>query len=324
MSARILITEPIVQSVIDNLESDYNVDVGKRGQFNTEQQLVDVIGDYDALLPMLSNPVTKKVIEAGKNLKVIANHAVGYNNIDIEAAKQAGVKVANTPDVLTESSADLAMGLLLAVARKIDPAQDYLRSGRFNGWEPLGFLGMELNGRTLGIFGMGRIGTAVARRAHSFGMNILYHSRTKVSEKVEQKLKASYVASLAKLAEKSDFLSLHCPLTDETRHAIDAVILQTMPEHAILINTSRGPVVDEEALADALHNGVIGGAGLDVFEEEPEVHPRLLNAPNCVLTPHIASATHHTRKAIGKLAANAIRGVLENKPDSEISNLLHL
>ncbi|MBN2732120.1 MAG: D-glycerate dehydrogenase [Balneolaceae bacterium] len=324
MSACILITEPIIQSVIDDLRTDYKVDVGKRGQFNTEQQLVDVIGDYDALLPMLSNPVTKNVIEAGEKLKIIANHAVGYNNIDLEAAQKAGVKVANTPDVLTESSADLAMGLLLSVARKIDSAQAYLRKGQFNGWEPLGFLGMELNRQTLGILGMGRIGTAVARRARAFGMNILYHNRSKVSAKIEQELNATYISPLKKLAQKSDILSLHCPLTDDTRHAIDATILKTLPDHAILINTSRGPVVDETALADALHNGVIGGAGLDVFEKEPDVHPRLLKAPNCVLTPHIASATTHTRKAIGELAANAIRGVLQGKPASEISNLLHL
>lgn len=324
MSACILITEPIIQSVIDDLKTDYKVDVGKRGQFNTEQQLVDVIGDYDALLPMLSNPVTKNVIEAGKKLKIIANHAVGYNNIDLEAAQKAGVKVANTPDVLTESSADLAMGLLLSVARKIDSAQAYLREGQFNGWEPLGFLGMELNGQALGILGMGRIGTALARRARAFGMNILYHNRSKVSAKIEQELNATYISSLKELAQKSDILSLHCPLTDDTRHAIDATILKTLPDHAILINTSRGPVVDEAALADALHNGVIGGAGLDVFEKEPDVHPGLLKAPNCVLTPHIASATTHTRKAIGELAANAIRGVLQGKPASEISNLLHL
>lgn len=324
MSACILITEPIIQSVIDNLKTDYKVDVGKRGQFNTEQQLVDVIGDYDALLPMLSNPVTKNVIEAGEKLKIIANHAVGYNNIDLEAAQKAGVKVANTPDVLTESSADLAMGLLLSVARKIDSAQAYLREGQFNGWEPLGFLGMELNGQALGILGMGRIGTAVARRARAFGMNILYHNRSKVSAEIEQELNATYISSLKELAQKSDILSLHCPLTDDTRHAIDATILKILPNHAILINTSRGPVVDEAALADALHNGVIGGAGLDVFEKEPDVHPGLLKAPNCVLTPHIASATTHTRKAIGELAANAIRGVLQGKPASEISNLLHL
>lgn len=322
MPARILITEPIIQSVIDDLKKNYRVDVGTRGHFNTELKLLEVINKYDALLPMLSNPVTATVIEAGQNLKIIANHAVGYNNIDVEAARDAGVYVANTPDVLTESSADLTLGLILSVARKIDAAQTYLRDGKFKGWEPLGFLGMELNGRMLGIFGMGRIGTAVARRAGAFGMDICYCNRNRVAAGLEQELNAAYVSSLKKLVEQSDILSIHCPLTDETRHAVDETILACMPDHAIFINTSRGPVVVEAALAEALHNNTIAGAGLDVFEEEPEVHPRLLNAPNCVLTPHIASATHQSRKAIGELAADAIKAVLEGKPPSEISNLV--
>lgn len=324
MSQRILITEPIVSSVIENLRNDFRVDIGERGQYNSEQQLSDVIAHYDALLPMLSNPVTARVIEQGKKLKVIANHAVGYNNIDVEAARKAGIKVANTPDVLTESSADLALALLLSVARKLDDAQQYLRADKFDGWEPLGFLGMELNGRTLGIYGMGRIGTAVAHRARAFGMNIRYHNRSRVTAAIEQALGAEYVSSLEELAAESDILTLHCPLTDETHHAVNKSILEQMPNHAILINTSRGAVVDEAALAEALHANQIGGAGLDVFEKEPKVHPRLLEAPNCVVTPHIASATHQTRKAIGELAANAIYGILKGTPESEISNLLHL
>lgn len=322
MSARILITEPIIDNVIEDLRADYTVDVGNRGQFSTAQDLIEVIDRYDALLPMLSNPVSAEVIEAGSRLKVIANHAVGYNNIDIEAAKKAGVHVANTPDVLTESCADFTMGLLLSVARNLGPAEDYLRQGKFNGWEPLGFLGQELNGRTLGIFGMGRIGTAVARRARAFGLTILYHNRHRVSGEVEKDLDATYVESLQALAKQSDILSLHCPLTDETRHAVDASLINLMPDHAILINTSRGPVVDEHALAEALHENKLGGAGLDVFEDEPAVHPRLLSAPNCMLTPHIASATHHTRTAIGRLAANAIRGILEGEDPAGIPNLL--
>lgn len=324
MSARVLITEPIIPSVIDDLRKHFMVDVGERGQFKTEESLIKVIGNYNALLPMLSSPVSAKVIEASKKLKVIANHAVGYNNIDLEAAKKAGVKVANTPDVLTESSADLTMALLLSVARKMGPAEKYLRTGKFNGWEPLGFLGMELNGRTLGIFGMGRIGTAVARRAGAFGMKIIYHNRNRVSAEREEDVGATYVSSLDELARQSDVLSLHCPLTDETFHAINGEMVDCLPDHAILINTSRGDVVDEAALAEALHEGRLGGAGLDVFEQEPRVHPTLLDAPNCVITPHIASATHQSRKAIGELAAGAIRGVLQKKPDAKISNLLPL
>lgn len=322
MSARILITEPIIDKVIEDLRANYTVDVGKRGQFSTEQDLIEVIDRYDALLPMLSTPVSAGVIEAGSKLKIVANHAVGYNNIDLQAAQKAGVHVANTPGVLTESCADFTLGLILAVARKLGPAEDYLRQGKFNGWEPLGFLGQELNGRTLGIFGMGRIGTAVARRAGAFGLTIKYHNRHRVSKDTESELDATYVENLQELANQSDILSLHCPLTDETRHAIDASLINQMPDHALLINTSRGPVIDEHALANALHKNKLGGAGLDVFEDEPAVHPRLLSAPNCVLTPHIGSATHHTRTAIGKLAAKAIRGILEGQDPADIPNLL--
>jgi glyoxylate reductase len=324
MKKRILITEPIVESVIEQLRADFKVDVGQRGQFNDEETLAETIAEYDALLPMLSNPVTKKVIEAGKNLEIIANHAVGYNNIDLDAAHNAHIKVTNTPDVLTESSADFAIGLLLAVARQIPNSQNYLRDGEFNGWEPLGFLGMELRGKTMGILGMGRIGTAVARRAKAFGLNIQYHNRNRVERGTEKELEAQYISSVEELAASSDVLSLHCPLTKETQHLINKQMITRMPGHAILVNTARGPVVDEAALAQALHEGRLGGAGLDVFENEPNIHPRLLDAPRCVLSPHIASATHRSRKAMGQLAAFAISGVLKGKPDTEISNLLPL
>lgn len=324
MAYRVLITEPIVESVILRLREHFRVDVGQRGDFNTEEQLLKAIPNYDALLPMLSNPITKRVIESGSKLKVIANHAVGYNNIDLQAAKNNNIKVANTPDVLTQSSADLAMALLLSVARKIVDAQQYLKEGKFEGWEPLGFLGMELNGSNLGIVGMGRIGTAIAHRAKAFGMNIYYHNRSQVDIERERELEATYVESIRDLAELSDVLSLNCPLTDETHHLVNRDILAALPNHAIVVNTARGPVIDEEALAEALHNGTIGGAGLDVFENEPDVHPGILDAPNTVITPHIASATHQSRKSIGMLAADAIIGVLQDKPDSDIPNLIQL
>ena len=324
MAFRVLITEPIVESVIQRLEKQFRVDIGRRGDFNTEEQLIKAVPNYDALLPMLSNPISREVIEAGGKLKVIANHAVGYNNIDLEAAKENDVKVANTPDVLTQSSADLAMALLLAVARKLFEAQQYLKEGKFEGWEPLGFLGMELNGNTLGIVGMGRLGTAMARRAKAFGMEIIYHNRSRVEDSLEKELNATYMESVSELAKRADVLSLHCPLTEETHHLINRDILAALPNHALVINTARGPVIDEEALAEALHSGIIGGAGLDVFENEPEVHPKILNASNCVITPHIASATHHSRKSIGMLAADAIIGVLQGKPESDIPNLIQL
>lgn len=318
----ILVTEPIPETVISYLEEHGNVHVAAKGTYQSEKDLIDDIPEYDALLCMLSTPVTDKVLEAGKRLKVVANFAVGYDNIDVKAAHERNIRVANTPDVLTEACGDFAMGLLLALSRKFNEAEQYLREGHFSGWEPLGFLGMELRDRNLGIIGMGRIGQAFARRAKAFGMNILYHNRSRVEGSVEKELEAEYVEDPLTLAQKADVLSLNCPLTEETRHLVNENFLKAMPEHALLVNISRGAVLDEAALAEALHQGVIAGAALDVYEEEPKVHPRLLSAPNTLLLPHIASATHRTREAIGKLAAEAIVSVLQGRPDSAIPNLI--
>lgn len=322
MSQRVLVTEPIVPSVIEKLQTHFQVDVGERGTYNTEEALIRDLPQYDAALTMLSNPITKKVLKAGNNLKIIANHAVGFNNIDLDAAQKLGIRIANTPGVLTDSCAEFTIGLMLAVSRRFFEAQRYLLKGKFNDWEPLGFLGKELNGSTLGIIGMGRIGTGVAKRAKALGMNICYHNRSKVSQELESELDATYYSDIEDLVQQSDIITLHCPLTDKTHHLIDDEMLALMDKDTILINTSRGPVVDEAALAEALHSESIGGAGIDVFEHEPEVHPKLQNAPHCVLTPHMASASYQTREAIGMLAANAIIGILENEPESNIPNLI--
>ncbi len=320
--AKILVTEPIPNNVLNFLQQHAQLYIGKKGEYQKESNLLAVIENYDALLCMLSTPVTKKVLEKGKNLKIVANFAVGYNNIDVETARSKNIKVANTPDVLTEACGDFAMGLLMAVTRQFNSAEKYLRDGKFTGWEPLGFLGMELRGKTLGIIGMGRIGQAFAQRARAFGMNITYFNRNRIPEFEEKALDANYVSSVRELASTSDVLSLNCPLTNDTYHLIDESIFEIMPPHSILINISRGPVVHEEALAKALHTSKIAGAGIDVFEEEPNVHPLLLTAPNCVLLPHIASATFETREAIGMLAAHAIVSVLEGKNDENIPNLI--
>jgi len=322
MGYNILVTEPIPESNLERLRELGDVTVGKQGEFLSEEALVNIIPDYDALLCMLSTPVSRKVLEAAKQLKIVANFAVGYNNIEVSAARELGIHVANTPDVLTESCADFTMGLLLATTRKFNQAEQYLRDGHFKQWEPLGFLGMELSGKTLGIVGMGRIGQAFARRAKAFGMSIIYHNRSPLDPLSITEVGATYVSTLEKLASRSDVLSLHCPLHPSTHHLIDEKILKLMPKHAILLNISRGPVVDEEALAEALHNQTIGGAGIDVYEFEPKVHPRLLTAPNATLLPHIASATHETREAIGALAVDAIEGILTHRPLAQISNLL--
>lgn len=318
----ILVTEPIPEKALSFLEQYGEVKVGEKGIFQDEKKLAREIPGFDALLSMLSTPVTSNVIAAGDRLKIIANFAVGYDNIDVNAAHNKGIKVANTPDVLTEACGDYAMGLLLALSRHFTQAEQYLREGKFTGWEPLGFLGMELRGKTLGVIGMGRIGQAFAHRARAFGMNIAYHNRNRVDHAIEQELDAKYVDNSNELARQCDVLSLNCPLTDDTYHLVDSDLLKTLPNHALIINISRGAVIDEAALATALHSKTIAGAGLDVFENEPEVHPKLLSAPNTILLPHVASATHETREAIGMLAAKAIVSVLQGRPNSAIPNLI--
>lgn len=319
---KILVTEPIPESALTLLRKAGEVTVGDKGAYNNEENLIRDVGEFDALLCMLSTPVTEKVLQSANKLRIVANFAVGYNNIDVAAAHKMGIRVANTPGVLTEACGDFAMGLLLALSRRFNDAEIYLRAGKFKGWEPLGFLGMELRGKTLGIIGMGRIGQALANRAIAFGMNIAYHNRTRLPEDIEKKLNANYVEDHLELARMSDVVSLNCPLTDETHHLVNEEFMAAMQPHALLINIARGAVVDEAALAKALHNHTIAGAGLDVYEFEPEIHPDLLTAPNALLLPHIASATFETRDAIGQLAAQAIISVLEGKDPSEIPNLI--
>ncbi len=318
----VLVTEPMPGNGIEELSSRYDVTVGRRGEFDSEPRLREVIKTCDALLCCLSTPVTGDVLRAGKKLRIVSNYAVGYNNIDVETAKELGILVSNTPDVLTEATADCAFALLLSIARRVREAEDSLRAGEFDGWHPFGFLGTELHGKNAGILGMGRIGRAFARRARGFGMNILYYDRQPLDAGEEMKYEAKRVASIDELARQSDVLSLHCPLTPETRHAVNKDRLAMMKPEAILINTARGPVIDEAELAAALHEKRIGGAGLDVFEEEPKIHPDLLTAPNCVLLPHIGSATRETRARMNALAASSIISHLEGKPDSEIPNLV--
>ncbi|HET6527333.1 MAG TPA: NAD(P)-dependent oxidoreductase, partial [Balneolaceae bacterium] len=216
MPQHVLVTEPIIPSVIERLEKHFSVDVGERGIFNDEDALVQAIPEYDGLLSMLSNPVTEKVISSGEKLKIVANHAVGFNNIDLAAARKHNVLAANTPGVLSDSCAEFTIGVMLNVTRHFFDAQKYLLAGKYENWEPLGFLGFELRNHTLGIVGMGRIGQAVAHRAKAFGMNIIYHNRNQVSPEVENALDARYCPTVEELAKKSDVLSLHCPLTDET------------------------------------------------------------------------------------------------------------
>ncbi len=265
------------------------------------------------ILCTLVERVDRELMDAaGPALKVISNYAVGVNNVDLAEASRRGILVCNTPDVLTDATADLGFALLLAAARKLSEAERFLRAGRWTGWDPWGFLGVPVAGKTLGIVGMGKIGAAVARRSRGFSMRVLYSGPRRIAPAAEAELGASYRELDALLAE-SDFVVLCVPLKPETRGLISRERLRRMRPNAVLVNIARGEVVDDEALADALAEGRIFGAGLDVFEKEPQVHPALLAAGAAVLVPHIGSATGAAREGMGRLATENLVAVLEGR-----------
>jgi glyoxylate reductase len=276
-------------------------------------ELLEAARGANGILSTATEKVDGEVMDAaGGGLKVIANMAVGYDNVDVRAAGERGVVVTNTPGVLDETTADVAFMLMLAAARRLGEAERLLRAGRWEWWGPKQLRGLDVWGKKLGIVGMGRIGQAVARRARGFGMEILYHNRSR-NEDAENELAARYLG-LEDMLRESDFVSVHTPLTEETRHLIGERELGLMKPTAVLVNTSRGPVVDEGSLAEALANGRIFAAGLDVYEEEPRVHPGLLELENAVLAPHIGSASMETRDRMATLAAENLRAVLSGEP----------
>ncbi|AUI60884.1 D-glycerate dehydrogenase [Amycolatopsis sp. BJA-103] len=310
MTSTIAVTRWIPDEALKVLAEAGEVKLSRADRPLTPDELREFVRGASAIVGMLHDRIDGTVADAaGPDLKVVANVAVGYDNIDVPALAERGVTVTNTPGVLTDATADLAFGLLLAVTRRLGEGERLIRSR--TPWSfHLGFLlGSGLQDKTLGIVGLGQIGQAVARRALGFGMRIVYSGRSRAAEDVEKTLGAKYV-SVGELLESSDVVSLHCPLTPETRHLIDADALKSMKPGAYLINTTRGPVVHEAALADALEAGEIAGAGLDVFEAEPEVEPRLLDRENVVLTPHLGSATVETRTAMAVLAAENVASVL--------------
>jgi glyoxylate reductase len=317
---RVFVTYRIPEAGLRLLREQAELIVNEEDRFLNEEEIISRARDAEALITLLQDPITARVIEALPRLKIIANYAVGYNNIDVEAATRRGVVVTHTPDVLTDATADLTMALILAVARQVVAADRFVREGRFTGWKPELWLGMELRGKTIGIVGMGRIGYAVARRAVAFGMEVIYHNRRPANPTLAYLVGARYV-SLQELLEQADVVSLHCPLTPQTRHLIDRHALERMKPTAILINTARGPVVDEAALAEALRQGRLAGAGLDVFEEEPRVHPDLLSLPNVVLTPHIGSATREAREQMAIMCAQSVIAALSG--EVEVSHMVN-
>ena len=312
--ARVLVTRRLPEGGIDPLVAEGH-DVVARSDDTPygHDELVAAASTVDAIVCLLTDRIDEEVLRAGTSgtLCVVGNVAVGYDNVDVDAARRLGVAVCNTPGVLDETTADLAFMLILAASRLASDAERDLRSGHWHGWGITQYLGRDVHGATLGLVGYGRIGRAVGRRASGFGMQVLHHTRHPTDM-------PGYVASLDDLLGRSDVVSLHVPLSDATRHMIGARQLAVMHTGSVLVNTARGPVVDEEALADALHGGTIFAAGLDVYEHEPQITPRLLSAPRTVLLPHIGSASRATRTQMARVACQGVSDVLAGRTPANL------
>jgi glyoxylate reductase len=298
MKYTVVLTAEYPAAARDLLAGEYDVVEHPTEHERSEDDMITLLAEADAAITLLSDPLTRRVLEANPNLRMIANYAVGYNNIDLHAAGEAGITVTNTPGVLTEATAELTMALMLALMRRVVEGDREVRQTARCIWEPLHLLGDSLDGKQLGIIGPGRIGQAVAERARAFGMNVVFAGRGE---------------SLDGLLESSDVVSIHAPLTAETHHLLDAKALARMRQGSYLINTSRGPIVDEDALCDVLEDGPLRGAALDVYEHEPAVSARLIVMRNVVLAPHIGSATEETRTAMARIAATDVRRFLSGQ-----------
>jgi glyoxylate reductase len=311
--ATIVVTRPVPEKALDMLRPRAKVIVGPgEPPIPTAAEVGPLVREADIVYTLPANPLNADAIRSAPKLRMIATMGTGYDNIDIPAARERNIPVTFAPGILDETTADGAFALMLAAARRLPESERFLRAGKYRGWTPFLFLGVDVHDATLGIVGMGRIGKAMARRAMGFRMKILYTDAMR-SEPAEKEFGATFV-SLDDLLAQSDFVSLHVPLLPETRHLIDAKRLRQMKKTAVLINASRGPVVDERALAEALRDRVIAGAGLDVYEREPQVEPMLLELENVVLLPHIASASEQTRVRMAVRAAENILAFLDGKP----------
>ncbi len=318
MKPKLFITAQIPQNAIELLSEHFDINYHNSNLTLTKKELMEKVKTADILICLLKDNIDKDVIDAGKNLKGICNYAVGYNNIDVNYATQKGIIVTNTPGVLTETTADLAWALLMATARRIVEADNFVRNGKFTGWQATLLLGNDIYGKTLGIIGAGRIGTATAKRALGFDMKILYHSNHK-NDFLETELNAKKV-NLETLLKNSDFVSLHLPLTPKTHHLITKNEFAMMKKTAIIINTARGAIIKEKDLVNALKNKTIAGAGLDVFEFEPKITEELLEMQNVVLAPHIGSASKETREKMAEITAQAAIDISNGKiPDNSVN-----
>jgi glyoxylate reductase len=316
---KVIVTRELTDGVMARMEELFETRLNREDRALTRVELEAAVADADVLVPTITDRIDADLIaKAGPRLKLIANFGVGVDHIDLHAARERRILVTNTPGVLTEDTADMTMALILSVPRRLGEGEKLIRAGAWDGWKPSGMLGHRVNGKTLGIIGMGRIGRAVARRAQGFGIRTIYHNRHRLPEGVEAELGARFV-DLDSLFTQSDIISINCPHTPETHHLVNAERLAQMRPDAYLVNTSRGEVLEEDALIKALQSGQIAGAGLDVYVNEPHVDPRLLDLPNTVLLPHMGSATYEGRAAMGeKVIANIRAWVDGHRPPDQV------
>lgn len=316
---KIFVTRELTEGVMARMAELFDAQLNRQDRPLTRAELEVAVAKADVLVPTITDRIDADLLaKAGPQLKLIANFGVGVDHIDLHAARERKILVTNTPGVLTEDTADMTMALILSVPRRLGEGEKLIRAGQWDGWKPSGMLGHRINGKTLGIVGMGRIGRAVARRAQGFGIRTIYHNRHRLPEGVEAELGARFV-DLDTLFSQSDVVSINCPHTPETHHLVDAQRLAQMRADAYLVNTARGEVVDEDALIKSLEAGRIAGAGLDVYVNEPHVDPRLLKLPNTVLLPHMGSATYEGRAAMGeKVIANIRAWVDGHRPPDQV------
>ncbi|MGV8120318.1 MAG: 2-hydroxyacid dehydrogenase [Candidatus Xenobiia bacterium LiM19] len=319
MKPSILVTRLLPQKGMEMLRERYITTVNPDDRVMTREEILRDIKDKDGLLCLLTDSIDGEIMDSSSKLRIISNYAVGYNNIDVTAASERGIMVTNTPGVLTDTTADFAFALLLAIARRLPESERLARAGQFKGWGPMFMQGDDVHGKTLGIVGMGRIGKVLARRASGFDMTVIYHSTHRLHAEEELQIKASY-ASFEDLIGRSDFVSIHVPLSEHTHHLFGEKEFSMMKKSSYLINTSRGPVIDEKALVKALEKGTLKGAALDVYEHEPAIEPGLLNLENVILAPHVASSTIETRSRMAVMAAENLIAALEGRAPQYLVN----